>query len=80
MTRCGKIKYILDSKQIDTKLKLRLYESSVCSLRMFDCEIPTTHHQRTMLYRFTGKTNCEEVSPPPPVSLNLTLTIRQTDL
>jgi len=38
MKRCGQLRNILDSKIIGMKLKLRLYEASVCSLLTFGCE------------------------------------------
>lgn len=88
MKRCGQLRNILDSKIIGMKLKLRLYEASVCSLLTFGCETWTLNKQTLslingansrMLARFTGKSIPNEARPA-TCSLNLILKIRQRRL
>ena len=88
MKRCGQLCNILDSKIIGMKLKLRLYEASVCSLLTFGCETWTLNKQTLslingansrMLARFTGKSIPNEARPA-TCSLNLILKIRQRRL
>ena len=85
MIRCGQLRNILDSDKIGLKLKLRLYEASVCSLLTFDCETWTLNQQilgllnganSRMLARFTGKSIPAE-DRPTSCSLNLIHKIRQ---
>lgn len=69
MTRCGRLRNIFDAKDIDLKLKLRLYEASVCSILTFGCETWDLNRETiktlngansTMLARFTGLTISQE--------------------
>ena len=88
MTRCGQLRNILDSNKIGLKLKLRLYEASVCSLLTFGCETWTLNRQvlgminganSRMLSRFTGKSIPAEARPA-TCSFNLIHKIRQRRL
>ena len=88
MIRCGQLRNILDSDKIGIKLKLRLYEASVCSLLTFGCETWSLNKQvlgminganSRMLARFTGKSIPAEARPA-TCSLNLIHRIRQRRL
>ena len=88
MKRCGQLRNILDSDKIGLRLKLRLYEASVCSLLTFGCETWTLNRQTLalingansrMLSRFTGKSIPAEARPA-TCSLNLIHKIRQRRL
>ena len=36
--RCGKLRNVLDAKALSVKLKLRLYQATVCSILTYGCE------------------------------------------
>ena len=36
--RCGKLKHVLDARNMSTSLKLRLYKAAVCSILTYGCE------------------------------------------
>ena len=85
MSRCGKLRHILDSPHITLKVKLRLYEAAVCSLLTYGCETWSldSHTIRringansTMLARFTGQSIPAEARPL-TTSFNLIKKIRE---
>ena len=85
MSRCGKLRHILDSPHIPLKAKLRLYEAAVCSLLTYGCETWNldAHTIRrlngansTMLARFTGQSIPAEARPT-TTSFNLIKKIRE---
>ena len=88
MSRCGKLRHILDNDNIPLQLKLRLYAVSVCSVLKYGCETWTLDTKACkminganskMLARFTGKTIPQEARPQ-TTSYNLLLRIRQQRL
>ena len=84
MTRCGQLKHVFNSGTLNLKLKLRLYQASICSLMTYGCETwdLTTAAQRRlnnanslMLARFTGQSIPQEARPA-TTSFNLVRHIR----
>ena len=88
MSRCGKLRPILDSPDLCVSIKLRLYQAAVCSLLTYGCE---TWHLSTramrqingansrMLARFTKKSIPQEARPW-STSFDLVLSIRKRRL
>ena len=71
-TRCDKLRNILDSEEIYLPLKIKLYETAVCSLLTYGCEtwnfdkdtIRTLNGANSiMLARFTRKSIPQEARP-----------------
>ena len=69
MSRCGRLRSIFDSQEIDPWLKIRLYRVSVCSLLTYGCESWTltdkvmrklNNINSLMLSSITGRTVQEE--------------------
>ena len=87
-TRCGRLRNILDAEEIDLPLKIKLYETAVCSLLTYGCEtwnldkdtIRTINGANSrMLARFTGKSIPQEARPA-TTSFNLIRRIKQRRL
>ena len=85
LSRCGELRNVLDSRDISTKLKIRLYQAAVCSILTYGCETwrltPPVMRQinganSKMLARFTGKSIPQEARPI-SCSYNLVRHIRQ---
>ena len=73
LSRCGQLRHILDSSDLSLDIKLRLYQTAVCSILSYGCETrcetwtldPVTMRMinganSKMLSRFTGKTIPQE--------------------
>ena len=84
MSRCGKLRHVLDSPTLCLKLKLRLYKAAVCSLITYGCETwcltPEVLRRlnganSTMLARFSKKTIPQEARPM-TTSYNLVRAVR----
>ena len=88
MIRFGKLRNILDAKDIDVTLKLRLYEASICSILTFGYETWNLDRKTIkilkganskMLSRFTGKSIPQEARAI-TTSFNLIRRVRQRRL
>ena len=88
MSRCGKLRPILDSPDLCVSIKLRLYQAAVCSLLTYGCETwqLTKRAMRQingansrMLARFTRKSIPQEARPW-STSFDLVLSIRKRRL
>ena len=88
MVRFDKLRNILDANEIDTTLKLRLYEASICSILTFGCETWNLDRKTIkiinganskILSRFTGKSIPQEARAS-STSFNLIRKIRQRRL
>ena len=69
LTRCGKLRHVLDAPKLSVGLKLRLYKAAVCSILTYGCETwrltPSVMRRinganSKMLARFTGKSIPQE--------------------
>ena len=87
-TRCGKLRNVFDARDLQTKLKLRLYQAAVCSILTFGCETwrltPPVMRQinganSRMLSHLTGKTIPQEARPA-TCSFDLVRAIRKRRL
>ena len=88
MSRCGKLRHIFDSPHITLKVKLRLYETAVCSLLTYGCEtwdLDTATSKKingansVMLARITGRSIPMEARSQ-TTSFNLVKRIRERRL
>ena len=89
MSRCGKLLHVFDSPRVSLKVKLRLYETTVCSLLTYGCEtwdldvtaatimrkINGTNNS-LMLVKITGRSIPTEARPL-TTSFNLVKKIRE---
>ena len=69
LSRCGKLRHVLDSPDLSFPIKLRLYQAAVCSIMTYGCETwllnPVVMKMikganSRMLSRFSGKTIPQE--------------------
>ena len=88
MSRCDKLRPVLDSPDLSISVKLRLYQAAVCSLLTYGCETwqLTKRAMRQlngansrMLARFTRKSIPQEARPW-STSFDLVLSIRKRRL
>ena len=87
-TRCGQLRSVFDARDLSTQLKLRLYQTAVCSILTYGCETwrltPPVMRQLNgansrMLSRLTGKSIPQEARPA-SCSFNLVKAIRKRRL